>query len=49
MEIAIEAIIKFNESHIERLNKFGKIIYYPKNLPADDFLKLLKDSEVITE
>lgn len=48
MEIAIEEIIKFNENHIKKLNNLGNIIYYPKNLPADDFLKLLKNCEVIT-
>jgi phosphoglycerate dehydrogenase-like enzyme len=48
MEIAIEEIIKFNENHIKKLNNLGDIIYYPKNLPADDFLKLLKNCEVIT-
>jgi len=48
MEIAIEGIIKFNESHIKKLKNLGNILYYPKNLPAHDFLELLKDSEIIT-
>ncbi|MEQ8191736.1 MAG: NAD(P)-dependent oxidoreductase [Candidatus Eremiobacterota bacterium] len=48
MEIAIEGIIKFNESHIKKFKNLGNILYYPKNLPAHDFLELLKDSEIIT-
>ncbi|MEQ8169588.1 MAG: NAD(P)-dependent oxidoreductase [Candidatus Eremiobacterota bacterium] len=48
MNIAIEGIIKFNQNHIKKLNNCGKIIYYPKNLPSDDFFKLLKNCEIIT-
>ncbi len=48
MNIAIEGIIKFNQNHIKKLNNYGKIIYYPKNLLSDDFLKLLKNCEIIT-
>jgi len=48
MEIAIEGIIKFNESHIKKLKNLGNILHYPKNLPAHDFSELLKNSEIIT-
>ena len=47
MKIAVESTIKLQEKHKERLSKTGEIVVFEFGCSKDEFLKTVKDAEVI--